>query len=76
MAAYETGDPRVPPAKNILPFAELLRRANVPIRIEALKASTHGFQDLYLKYTPAILDFLKPGTPIPSSAQRDKVPIK
>ena len=58
MAAYETGDPRVPPAENILPFATRLKRAGIPVRIEAMEADTHGSQELFVRYTPAIVDFL------------------
>lgn len=58
MAAYETGDPRVPPAENIIPFAARLNRAGVEVRLEAMDAQTHGSQELFMRYLQPIVRFL------------------
>lgn len=58
MAIYEGRDPRVPPAENILPFSELLKRAGVPLSLIRMEADTHGSQELFLRYTPRIVSFI------------------
>jgi alpha-beta hydrolase superfamily lysophospholipase len=58
LAIYESRDPRVPPAENILPFSALLQSAHVPITITRMEADTHGSQELFLRYTEQIVAFL------------------
>lgn len=61
LAIYETRDPRVPPAENLLPFAAKLNQAGVPVRVLAMEADTHGSQDLFLRYVPEVLSFIQGG---------------
>lgn len=61
LGIYETHDPRVPPVENLLPFASKLTRAGVPVRVLAMEAETHGSQDLFLKYAPGIVAFIRGG---------------
>jgi hypothetical protein len=61
LGIYETHDPRVPPAENLLPFASRLGRAGVPVRLLPMEAETHGSQELFLKYVPAIVTFIRGG---------------
>jgi hypothetical protein len=58
LAIYESGDPRVPPAENILPFSHRLLQAGVPLSLIRMEADTHGSQELFLRYTPRIVAFL------------------
>jgi alpha-beta hydrolase superfamily lysophospholipase len=58
LAIYESGDPRVPPAENILAFSQRLQRAGVPLNLIRMEADTHGSQELFLRYTPQIVTFL------------------
>lgn len=58
MAAYETHDPRVPPAESLLPFAARLNRAGVPLKILPMEAKTHGSQELFLRSVATILAFI------------------
>lgn len=59
LAIYETHDPRVPPAENLLPFAARLKRARVPLQILSMEADTHGSQELFLRHVEAILAFIE-----------------
>ena len=59
MAAYESGDPRVPPGENVQPFVRRLSRAGVPVQVEAMEADTHGSQELFVRYLPQIVTFLQ-----------------
>ena len=61
LGIYETHDPRVPPAENLLPFASRLTRAGVPVRLVPMEAETHGSQELFLKYVPDIVAFIRGG---------------
>lgn len=58
LAIYESGDPRVPPSENILPFSQRLQQADVPLDVITMEANTHGSQELFEQYTPRILSFL------------------
>lgn len=58
LAIYESGDPRVPPGENILPFSHRLLQARVPLSLIRMEADTHGSQELFLRYTPRIVAFL------------------
>jgi pimeloyl-ACP methyl ester carboxylesterase len=59
LAAYETGDPRVPPHENLLPFAQRLRACGIPVQMLSMEANTHGSQELYSRNQAAILKFLQ-----------------
>jgi hypothetical protein len=58
LAIYESHDPRVPPAENIVPFSHRLRKAGVRLQVTRMEADTHGSQELFLRYTPRIVAFL------------------
>jgi alpha-beta hydrolase superfamily lysophospholipase len=58
LAIYESKDPRVPPAENIVPFSHRLRNAGVQLDVIKMEADTHGSQELFLRYTPRIVAFL------------------
>jgi hypothetical protein len=55
LAIYESHDPRVPPAENIVPFSHRLRKARVQLEVIGMEADTHGSQELFLRYTPRIV---------------------
>jgi acetyl esterase/lipase len=57
MAIYESNDPRVPPAENILAFSQRLRQAGVPLRLTRMEADTHGSQELFVRYASQIIQF-------------------
>ena len=57
LAIYESDDPRVPPAENIVPFSRRLLKASVPLDVIRMEADTHGSQELFVRYTPRIVAF-------------------
>jgi hypothetical protein len=59
MALYDRGDPKVPPAQNLLPLVTLLEGADIPIVIRSQKKDTHTPKDLLLTHGQEIAGFLK-----------------
>ena len=50
MALYDRGDPKVIPEENLLPFVDLLERADIEIRVRSQKRDTHTPKDLLLEH--------------------------
>lgn len=59
MGILNTGDPRVLPKENILPMADLFRRAGLEIGLKSMDLDTHSADQPLAKYEAEILDWMR-----------------